>query len=373
MSEVSPTRHRRSHPDSLSSETPLSSGDPEGDPTSAGQVTECRSRCEAMLCEHNAKRAAGLCRPTSPDSRRVCRQGLRVDKWTSVRGQLFWDCIRARMPRSLTVSAWRVHVGMSTCKHAHMKIVAVVNQKGGVGKTATVLGLASAAAQEPSRRTLIVDLDPQANATAGLGVEGGEFTTGDVLFADAKGVAADAITKTAWGDGVPCIPANLALAERDVDVSLGSEFRLRKALAGVEGFDLVLIDCPPSIGRLVTNGLVAADHALVVTQAAAPSLMGVANVMATVDVVSEHYNPGLAVAGIVVNLLPPRQREADYRLAELVEAFGTTVWEPYVPARAVVSEAQGASAPIHDFASRGRDVASVYEALVARVMTLGTG
>jgi chromosome partitioning protein len=277
------------------------------------------------------------------------------------------------MPRSLTVSAWRVHVGMSTCKHAHMKIVAVVNQKGGVGKTATVLGLASAAAQEPSRRTLIVDLDPQANATVGLGVEGGEFTTGDVLFADAKGVAADAITKTAWGDGVSCIPANLALAERDADVSLGSEFRLRKALAGVEGFDLVLIDCPPSIGRLVTNGLVAADHALVVTQAAAPSLMGVANVMATVDVVSEHYNPGLAVAGIVVNLLPPRQREADYRLAELVEAFGTTVWEPYVPARAVVSEAQGASAPIHDFASRGRDVAAVYEALVARVMALGTG
>jgi len=219
-----------------------------------------------------------------------------------------------------------------------MKTVAVVNQKGGVGKTATVLGLASAAAQEPSRRILIVDLDPQANATVGLGVEGGEFTTGDVLFADAKGVAADAITKTAWGDGVSCIPANLALAERDADVSLGSEFRLRKALAGVEGFDLVLIDCPPSIGRLVTNGLVAADHALVVTQAAAPSLMGVANVMATVDVVSEHYNPGLAVAGIVVNLLPPRQREADYRLAELVEAFGTTVWEPYVPARAVVSE-----------------------------------
>ena len=80
MSEVSPTRPRRSHPDSLSSETPLSSGDPEGDPTSAGQVTECRSRCEAMLCEHNAKRAAGLCRPTLPDSRGSVAKGLRVDK-----------------------------------------------------------------------------------------------------------------------------------------------------------------------------------------------------------------------------------------------------------------------------------------------------
>src|SRR5450759_4965297 len=186
----------------------------------------------------------------------------------------------------------------------------------------------------------------------GRSADAGEFTTGDVLYADAKGIAADAIVKTAWGDAVSCIPANLALAERDADVSLGSEFRLRKALTGVGGFDLVLIDCPPSVGRLVTNGLVAADRALVVTQAAAPSLMGVANVMATVDVVREHYNPGLAVAGIVVNLLPPRQRETDYRLAELVDAFGPAVWEPYVPQRVVVAESMGAAAPVHDCAGR---------------------
>jgi len=252
-----------------------------------------------------------------------------------------------------------------------MLTVVVVNQKGGVGKTATVLGLASAAALA-GRRVLVVDLDPQANATAGLGADAGEFTTGDVLYADAKGIAADAIVKTAWGDAVSCIPANLALAERDADVSLGSEFRLRKALTGVGGFDLVLIDCPPSVGRLVTNGLVAADRALVVTQAAAPSLMGVANVMATVDVVREHYNPGLAVAGIVVNLLPPRQRETDYRLAELVDAFGPAVWEPYVPQRVVVAEAMGAAAPVHDFAGRGRDVAAVYDALLQRLLSLET-
>jgi chromosome partitioning protein len=106
--------------------------------------------------------------------------------------------------------------------------------------------------------------------------------------------------------------------------------------------------------------------------AAAPSLMGVANVMATVDVVREHYNPGLAVAGIVVNLLPPRQRETDYRLAELVDAFGPAVWEPYVPQRVVVAEAMGAAAPGHDFAGRGRDVAAVYDALLQRLLSLET-
>ena len=218
---------------------------------------------------------------------------------------------------------------------------------------------------------LVIDLDPQANATAGLAVESASFTTGDVLYADATGSAADAITKTGWGDSVSCIPADLALAERDVDVSLGSEFRLRKALAGVEGFDVALIDCPPSVGRLVTNGLVAADRALIVTQAAAPSLMGVQNVMTTVSIVSEHYNPGLSMAGIVVNLLPSRQREADYRLAELMEVFGDQVWEPHVPQRTVIAEAQGAGAPIHEFANRGRDVAAVYETLAGKVLALG--
>lgn len=251
-----------------------------------------------------------------------------------------------------------------------MLTVAVVNQKGGVGKTATVLGLASAAIQLPGIRVLIVDLDPQANATAGLGADASGFDTNDVLSADLAGVAAEAIVDTEWGSGVQCIPATLALAERDADSSIGSEFRLRKALAGVEGYDVALIDCPPSVGRLVTNGLVAADYALIVTQAAAPSLMGVANVMRTVEVVAEHYNPGLSVAGIIVNLLPTRQRESDARLEELLEAFETLVWQPYVPSRAVIAEAQGAGAPVHEFAARGRDVAVAYEALAERLLAL---
>jgi chromosome partitioning protein len=252
-----------------------------------------------------------------------------------------------------------------------MLTVAVVNQKGGVGKTATVLGIVSAVAQRPDGRVLVIDLDPQANATAALGADATGFDTNDVLSADLAGVATEAITSTeGWGSGVSCIPATLALAERDADSSIGSEFRLRKALTGVEGFDVALIDCPPSVGRLVTNGLVAADYALIVTQAAAPSLMGVANVIRTVEVITEHYNPALSIAGIVVNLLPTRQRESDARLEELLGAFGSMVWEPYIPARAVISEAQGAAAPVHDFAGRGRDVAAVYETLTERLLAL---
>ena len=227
----------------------------------------------------------------------------------------------------------------------NMLTVAVVNQKGGVGKTATVLGLASAVAQEPGRSVLVVDLDPQANATAGLGADSSGFDTNDVLSADLAGVAAEAIVGTEWGSAVQCIPATLALAERDADSSLGSEFRLRKALAGVSGFDVALIDCPPSVGRLVTNGLVAADYALVVTQAAAPSLMGVANVMRTVEVVAEHYNQALSTAGIIVNLLPTRQRESDARLEELVAAFGDLVWQPYIPSRRSSPKPRGRGRP----------------------------
>jgi len=253
-------------------------------------------------------------------------------------------------------------------------VIAVVNQKGGVGKTATTLGLASAVAHS-GRRCLVVDLDPQANATASLNVDMSKgFTTDDVLAADADGCAIDAVAETTWGAGVLAIPSNLALASFEQDASLGSEQRLRKALKGVPeklGVDLVLIDCPPSVGRLVSNGLVAATTTLVVTEAAAASISGVENLIQTVNVVREYYNPDLAIAGVVVNRMPTRQREAASRLEELSKVLGSDLWEPVLPARAAVAEAMGNRVPFHSMATGdNRVVADVYDIYLERLLGL---
>lgn len=251
-------------------------------------------------------------------------------------------------------------------------IVAVVNQKGGVGKTATTLGLASAVAYS-ARHCLVVDLDPQANATTALGVDLSRgFTTDDVLAADAAGCAIDAVADTEWGAGVLAIPSTLSLAAFEQDASLGSEQRLRKALQGVGeklGVDVILIDCPPSVGRLVSNGLVAATTTLVVTEAAAASISGVENLVQTVNVVREYYNPDLAIAGVIVNRMPTRQREAATRLEELSKALGSDLWEPVLPARAAVAEAMGNRVPFHSIATGdNRAVADIYDTYLERLL-----
>src|SRR4051794_3564360 len=128
-----------------------------------------------------------------------------------------------------------------------MLSVALCNQKGGVGKSTMTLGLASSAAHL-GLKVLVIDLDPQANATAALGVTTPEWTSADVLHAAEEGNAAGAITRTEWPN-VDAIPADLALSEREQDTSLGSEFALRESMRGLVGYDGVLIDCPPAVGR----------------------------------------------------------------------------------------------------------------------------
>lgn len=252
-----------------------------------------------------------------------------------------------------------------------MLTVAFTNQKGGVGKTSTVVGLAAALVRS-GRRVLCVDLDPQADLTTWLGLDPldeSQANVNDVIYNGTTGAAAKAVQPVTWSSELACISSTLDLAERETDLAPGSEFRLARALDGLDGFDLVLIDCPPSVGRLVVMALVAASHAVVVTEPSAASVRGVQNLLSTLGVVRSHYNHRLRLAGIVVNH-QNRTNESALRIAEVESVFGADVWQPYVPARAVVAEAMGARASVADYGADGRLVAEVYGALAARVAAL---
>lgn len=253
-----------------------------------------------------------------------------------------------------------------------MLTIAVLNQKGGVGKSTTVLGLASAALNR-GLRVLVLDVDPQANSTAILGVTGDGNTMNDILYSDAKGCAANSLWDTAWSDNVKAIPSTRNLADREKDSALGIELRLRKALDSDtlrENFDLCLIDCPPSVGRLVSNALIAADHALVVTEPGSTASQGVAEVLQSISTVQEHYNSDLTLAGVVINKVPPRSREAEFRIRELKEHLGDQVWEPHMPVRTALNEAQGNGVPIHQHTPKVQDVLDIYDGYLDRLLAM---
>ena len=202
-------------------------------------------------------------------------------------------------------------------------MIALVNQKGGVGKTTTALGLASAAW---ARRipSLVVDLDPQGNATTGLGLWAPGTNVDEALASDRPGVVANLALPSGWPDdkGLPpkVVASTPALAGRERQLlsdPVGAQDRLRVALSGYES--LVLIDCPPSLGLLTINALFAADAALVVTEPSAWASDGVSEIMRTIERVAARKPSGLRVAGVAVNRLS---------LAPGIPATGTSSSSP---------------------------------------------
>lgn len=234
-----------------------------------------------------------------------------------------------------------------------MGILAVVNQKGGVGKTTVALGLASAAMVR-GRRVLVVDMDPQANATTGLGVFDATTTIDEVLASDRHGAAAEAVRRSSWdppvGEAPDVVPSAPRLAQREHQLAtdpIGAQDRLHVSLGDVaDTYDDVIVDCPPSLGLLTVNGLFAADRVLIVAEPAAWSLDGVRQILRNVARIAERRGGRPEIAGIVVNRLG-RTRDAGYWYRELQETHADLLLEPAIAARAAITEAAAQSMPIH--------------------------
>ena len=247
-------------------------------------------------------------------------------------------------------------------------LLAVLSQKGGVGKTTVALGLVGSA-QRAGLRTLVIDLDPQANATLWLAPREIPLSASDVLADGRPGIAADAIVRTGWGSEIDVIAADAALSHRNSVGTVDDAYRLRRSLDTVtHDYDLVVLDCPPSMGELTRNGLVAAQSALIVTEAGYFALRGAQQAVESAQIVSSALNPDLVTAGIVVNRLRGRSKEQDFRLKELREVYPKLLLEPPIPERAAVQRAQGAGVPIHRAGQGGRQVAERFDAVLTQTM-----
>jgi chromosome partitioning protein len=246
------------------------------------------------------------------------------------------------------------------------RTIALVNQKGGVGKTTVTLGLASAA-QAAGHRVLVVDLDPQGASTWVLGHDPAEIevSTAEVL---GRGTLGGSIVPSSWGDGVDVVPASGRLQTREHGSGKEPAAKLRSALASLDGYDAVLIDCPPSLGNLTTNGLTAADHAVIVVEPAALGLRGIGAVADLVDDVWDTHNPNLDLAGVVLNKVPGVSAEAERRAEELARIVGKrAVWKPVVPQRVIVNQALGERMPVHAYGARATDVSEAFDKLWAKL------
>jgi chromosome partitioning protein len=244
-------------------------------------------------------------------------------------------------------------------------IIAVLNQKGGVGKTTTTINLAAFLARS-GQRVLIADLDPQGNSTSGLGLDKQTLssTLYDVLFSRAE--LNSAIQKVS--DKLFILPSNANLAGAEVELVniTGRELRLRQVLAGAD-YDYILIDCPPSLGLLTINALSAAHSVLIPVQAEYYALEGLSQLLSVIQQVRASLNPGLDILGVLITLYDSRNSLSEQVKKELENYFGAKLFETVVPRNVRLAEAPSFGRTIieHDKWSKG---ARAYKALAKEVL-----
>ena len=247
------------------------------------------------------------------------------------------------------------------------RVIAVANQKGGVGKTTTTINLGACLA-EIGYRTLIIDLDPQGNASTGLGLDnrGLETSMYQVLMHETP---LDHCIEPTAIKNLFVAPASLDLAGAEIELvpAFSRENRLRRAIEGVlEDYDYVLIDCPPSLGLLTVNGLTAAGEVLVPIQCEYYALEGLGQLLRNVDLVKRNLNPGLEVSTIVCVMYDARTKLADQVVNEVREHFGDKVCKAVVPRNVRLSEAPSYGQAIITFDSSSRG-ATAYRSVAKEV------
>ena len=244
---------------------------------------------------------------------------------------------------------------MSIAKSA-ATIVAIANQKGGVGKSTTAINLGAGLALQ-GERVLLVDLDPQGNTTSGLGIDRSaiEFSTYDVMVDE---VATEDVVEPSSVGGLFVIPATIELAGAEIElVSMFSrEHRLASALKSVVGeYDYILIDCPPSLGLLTVNALTAADEVLIPIQCEYYALEGVGQLIRNIQLVQNSLNPQLDVEGVVLTMFDGRTTLSKQVTSEVRDHFGKTAYKTVIPRTVRLSEAPSHGEPIeaYDRMNRG--------------------
>ncbi|AQY49623.1 Sporulation initiation inhibitor protein soj [Listeria weihenstephanensis FSL R9-0317] len=239
------------------------------------------------------------------------------------------------------------------------KVIALANQKGGVGKTTTSVNLSSSLAFL-GKKVLLVDIDPQGNASSGVGINKGEIEhcIYDVLVDD---VALKDVIKPTAMETLEVVPATIQLAGAEVELvpAISREIRLKKAIDSVrDNYDYVIIDCPPSLGLLTLNALTASDTVLIPVQCEYYALEGLSQLLNTIRIVQKHLNADLQIEGVLLTMLDARTNLGIQVIDEVKKYFQNKVFETIIPRNIRLSEAPSHGKPIilYDAKSRGSEV-----------------
>ncbi|TDM13607.1 ParA family protein [Macrococcus bovicus] len=252
-----------------------------------------------------------------------------------------------------------------------MKILAIANQKGGVGKTTTSVNL-SAALAERGKKVLLVDTDPQGNATSGVGIDKNnvKFSVYDMLVED---VSINRVVLKTEQENLSIIPANIALAGAEIELvsAMSREVRLKYAFKELEeSFDYIIIDCPPSLGLLTINSFTAATGIIIPVQCEYYALEGLSQLLNTIKLVQRHLNQSLEIEGVLLTMLDARTNLGNDVMAEVRSHFGDKVYDTIIPRNVRLSEAPSHGQPINVYDARSTG-AKTYADLAEEVISHG--